>query len=79
MSQLPDNEDDLVKECEKMNVSFDNGTIPDVGLDRAEMQRRLLAAWAERRNSRLWIIALMSSLASIVSAVAAIVAVFCKC
>jgi len=47
-------------------------------LDEPELQRRVLAAWADRRNGRLWVLALASAVASVLSAVAAWYAVVHK-
>jgi hypothetical protein len=44
-------------------------------VDDAELQRRVLEAERSIRESRLWILALTSAIASIVSAAAALVAV----
>lgn len=41
----------------------------------AEVQRRLMEFYRSRRESRLWIIALVSAIASVLSAAAAIIAV----
>jgi hypothetical protein len=47
-------------------------------LDEPELQRRVLAAWADRRNGRLWLLALASAVASVLSAAAAWYAVVHK-
>ena len=77
MRKFPKNEKELTALADKYNITYDSSTT-DVGLDRAEIQRRILAIMSERRNSNLWIIALISSIASVISAITAIIAVLCK-
>jgi hypothetical protein len=70
MKKLPSTDEEIRKECIKLGISFDcseNST----GLDRAEMQRRILTVWANNRNESLWKIALISAIASVGSAIAA--------
>lgn len=70
MKAFPKNEDELVKMAEKLGVSFDSSTT-DTGLDRSIIQNRILTVLNERRQSSLWLIALISSIASVLSAIAA--------
>ena len=77
MRKFPKTEDELVALADKFNISKDVCT-NETGLDRAEMQRRVLAMLAERKNSSLWLVAVISSIASVASAVVAIIAVSCK-
>ena len=75
MAKLPATDEEIEKECKKLGISFDSSTT-GAGLDRTEMQRRILAAWANNRNSSLWLIALISAIASVVSAITAVIAVY---
>ena len=77
MRKFPKTEAGLVALADKLNISKDVCT-NNAGLDRAEMQRRILAMLAERRNSSLWLVAVISSIASAASATVAIIAVSCK-
>jgi len=75
--KLPNTEEAIVKECRRLKISFHCST-NSTGLDHSEMQRRILAVWAEERNSSLWLIALISSIASVASAITAIIVVCSK-
>ena len=66
--------EDLIKEAEKLCVSRLN-----LGDDVPELQRRVMDAQRHIRDNRLWIVAFMSALASIVSAIAAWTATFFGC
>lgn len=70
MRAFPKNEDDLKKLVDKLGITHDSATLR-TGEDRSIMQARVLAMLSERRNSSLWIIALLSAIASVVSALAA--------
>lgn len=74
MSKLPITDEEIEAECKRLNIT-QHSSCDGAGLDKAEMQRRILAVWANNRNSSLWIIALLSAIASIISAATAIVAV----
>jgi len=76
MRTLPKTDEEIEAECKRLNISFDCSS-NSTGLDRAEMQKRILAVWSNNRNSSLWIIALISAIASTFSALAAIIAVAC--
>jgi len=74
MRKLPITDEEIEAECKRLNIT-QHSSCDGAGLDKAEMQRRILAVWANNRNSSLWIIALLSAIASIISAATAIVAV----
>jgi hypothetical protein len=74
MPKLPLTDEEIEAECKRLNIT-QHSSCDGTGLDKAEMQRRILAVWANNRNSSMWIIALLSAIASILSAAAAIVAV----
>lgn len=63
-------EEELVKEANKLGVSLDECTT-SVGLNRAELQRRILAARSDNRNSRLWVATFGVAVASVISAASA--------
>jgi len=70
----------LVKKCEELNIDTLGERIYKSSLGRfnatdSELQQRLTEYKRSKRESRLWIIALISSIAAIVSAATAIVAV----
>lgn len=75
MKKLPITEEEIESECKRLNIT-QYSSCDGAGLDKAEMQRRILAVWANDRNSSLWLIALLSAIASVVSAATAIIAVF---
>jgi hypothetical protein len=75
MPKLPITDEEIESECKRLNIT-QHSSCDGTGLDKAEMQRRILAVWANNRNSSLWLIALFSSIASIISAATAIIAVF---
>lgn len=64
----------LEDECKRYGISNQGGSAAGTALE-FERQQRLLAAWREERDSRLWIVALVSALASLASALAAWTAV----
>lgn len=70
MRTFPKTEDGLNKLADKLGVTHDSATT-DAGEDRSIMQARVLAMLSERRNSSLWVIALLSAIASAASAIAA--------
>ncbi len=70
MRAFPTNYEDLRKLADKLGVSHDSAT-GGAGEDRSIIQARILAMLSERRNSTLWIIALLSAIASVFSAFAA--------
>jgi hypothetical protein len=68
---------DLNELAEKLEVSFhESGLSPGGAENEAIMQARVLAAIRERRDSKTWIIALISAVASLFSAAAAWYAVY---
>jgi cytoskeletal protein RodZ len=69
MRTFPKTEDGLRKLADKLGVTHDSATT-SAGEDRSVMQARILAMLSERRNSNLWIIALISAVASAASAIA---------
>ena len=77
IKELPNTEDEITKECQLLNISFHTSS-NTTGLDHAEMQRRILAVWANNRNAALWAVAVISACASLVSAIAAWAAVCLK-
>jgi len=70
MRAFPKTEEGLKELADKLGVTHDSATT-SAGEDRSIMQARILAMLSERRNSSLWIIALLSAIASVVSALAA--------
>lgn len=70
MRRFPKNQDDFNKLVNKLGVTHDSATT-SAGEDRSIMQARVLAMLSERRNSTLWVIALISAIASAASAIAA--------
>lgn len=70
MRAFPKTEDGLRKLADKLGVTHDSAT-NSAGEDRSIMQARVLAMLSERRNSSLWVIALLSAIASAASAIAA--------
>ena len=70
MRAFPKTKDGLDKLIDKLGITHDSATT-NVGEDRSIMQARILAMLSERRNSSLWVIALLSAIASIISALAA--------
>ncbi len=77
MKKLPTTDKDIEKECKQCGISMQQ-SINDTGLDHVEMQRRILAVWANNRNESLWKVAFISAVASVCSAIVAIIAVSCK-
>jgi hypothetical protein len=67
--------DALEEEAARLGVSlqeiYKGGAQGRTILNEPELQRRILAAWADRRNARLWLLALVSAIASVLSAAAA--------
>lgn len=74
MKKLPITDEEILEECKRLNIT-QHSSCDGAGLDKAEMQRRILAAWENERNSSLWLLAFLSAIASILSAAAAIIAV----
>ena len=70
MWRFPKNQKDFDKLVDKLGITHDSATT-SAGEDRSIMQARGLAMLNERRNSSLWIIALISAIASAASAMAA--------
>jgi hypothetical protein len=72
---------DLEKRCLVLGIDT-KGNLPNTGqrgenkATDAELQRRLIEAERANRESKLWLFAIVSALASVLSAVAAFVAVF---
>lgn len=77
MRKFPATEEELLELCNKLNIT-QHSSATSSGIDRSILQARVLAILAERRNSSLWIIALISSIASVVSAITAIIVVLTK-
>lgn len=78
MKKFPKNQDDFNKLVDKLGITHDSAT-RSTGEDRSIMQARVLAMLSERRNSSLWVIALISAIASVISALAAWYAVAKSC
>jgi len=80
MNQLPAGEE-LEKRCREFGVDITgeprsqstSGTRPRA--PDSELQRRLIEAERSARESKLWLVALLSAVASVISAIAAWVAV----
>ena len=70
MRSFPKNQDDFKKLVDKLGITHDSATT-SAGEDRSIMQARVLAMLSERRNSSLWVIALISAIASAASGIAA--------
>lgn len=71
MKRLPQGQP-LNKLAEDLGVSFhESGLSPGGGENEAIIQARVLAVLRERRDARLWIVALLSAAASVLSALAA--------
>jgi membrane protein YqaA with SNARE-associated domain len=69
---------ELNEVAEKLGVSFhESGLSPGGPENEAIMQARVLAAIRERRDSKTWLIAVISAIGSVFSAVAAWYAVLC--
>ena len=60
----------LEERAKELGVSFDR-LYSEAGINEPELQKRVLEAERSLRESRLWQIALTSSIASVVSAIAA--------
>jgi len=75
MRKIPITDEEIEAECKRLNIT-QHSSIDGAGLDKAEMQRRILAALTYQRGEYMWIISLFSAIASVVSAATAIVAVF---
>lgn len=67
--------DELKNEAQKLGVSFENSKNPDGSFREGAIQARVREAKRAKRESSLWVIALISALASLFSAIAAWVAV----
>lgn len=79
LKKLPEG-DELTSKCEESGIDLTGDPITGSisgrrKADQAELQKRLLNFYAHKRNERLWIIALLSSIASVLSAVAAWIAI----
>ena len=72
MKKLPIG-DKLYKRAEELNVSFDS-----IGDDDSILQKRGIETERAKREGRLWIIALISAIASVISAIAAWCAVLIR-
>ena len=70
MRSFPKSQKGLDKLAKKLGITHDSATT-NVGEDRSIIQARILAMLNERRNSSMWLIALVSAIASVVSALAA--------
>lgn len=70
MRAFPKKEEDLMALADKLGITRDSSAT-STGTDRLIIQARILAVLAERRNSGLWVIALLSAIASVASALAA--------
>ena len=76
--------DELIARCEALGIDTMgepqpiNETRMRHGATTAEMQQRLMAYERSLRESRMWIMALLSALASLASAVVAVLAVVSK-
>lgn len=69
--------DALTKRAENLGVSL-HATVNGTGQDDAILQERVMAAEKHEREHRLWIIALISAIASLISALAAWCAILYK-
>ncbi|MDZ4178401.1 MAG: hypothetical protein U1E29_04090 [Coriobacteriia bacterium] len=70
---------DLTNRARELGVSLNYLVNPESGVtNEAELQRRVLEAERSARESRLWVVALVSAVASVISAAAAWVAVACR-
>jgi len=73
--------DDLERRAQELGVDIQGDSITQSSsgrhrrADDAELQRRVLDAERSLRESRLWLLALLSAIASVVSAIAAWIAV----
>lgn len=72
--KLPITEEDIEKECKRLNItSYCSNEAK--GMDKVELQRRIIAARSDSRNSWLFLLTILSAAASIISALAAFIAV----
>lgn len=76
MKRLPTGEA-LEQRAGELGVSF-HSLATQAGNDHSILQQRVIEAERAIRESRLWIVALVSAIASLVSALAAWTAVACK-
>lgn len=67
--------DKLVEEAEKLGVSLEHTNNPNGTFREGALQKRVREARRAKRESSLWIIAFISALASLFSAIAAWIAV----
>jgi len=65
---------ELESRAKELGVSLDH-LYSEAGINEPELQRRVLEAERSLRENRLWIIAFISAIASVVSAIAAWIAV----
>ncbi len=70
----------LRKRAEELGVSQHGLCTEKLGnINEALLQERVITAERSQREHRLWVIALISAVASAFSAIAAWIAVFCRC
>ena len=74
MKSFPKDPAKFKKLVDDLGITHDSATT-SAGEDRSIMQARVLAMLNERRNSRMWVIALISAITSLISAIAAWTAV----
>ncbi|MDO9042648.1 MAG: hypothetical protein Q7U64_09945 [Desulfocapsaceae bacterium] len=74
MRKLPITDEEIEAECKRLNIT-QHSSCDGTGLDKAEMQRRILAALTYQRGESMWIVSLLSAIASVISAATAIIAV----
>lgn len=80
MAKLPEG-DDLEKVCRKEGIDIQGDPITQSSSGRhrrasdAELQHRLIEARRARRESSLWLLAVISAIVSVISAITAILAV----
>lgn len=77
MRQIPRGQG-LLNRANQLGVSENETYSSDCILAEPELQRRVLEAERHRRDASLWVIALLSAVASVVSAVAAWTAILTK-
>jgi len=67
--------EDLIKEAKALGVSLEHSKNPDGSFREGAIQARVREARRAKRERDLWIVALISALASLFSAIAAWIAV----
>jgi hypothetical protein len=78
MKKLPEGEA-LRKRAKELGIDVDNEWNPSAmshAVSDGEIQARILAFEEQRRQDRLWIVAVVSSAAAVISSVTALVALF---